>query len=612
MQFTATYSPEDNKLRLYASSRLDKELYERVRAAGFIWAPKQELFVAPMWTPAREDLLMELCGEIGDEDKTLVERQEERAERFEEYSEKRADDADRAHQAVASIADNIPMGQPILVGHHSERRARKDAERIQNGMRKAVKMWETSKYWTSRAAGAIRHAKYKEVPAVRARRIKGIEADERRCLKSKNVAMGFLDMWCKPDLTREKAMAIANYDHLRLPDGDPRGWSVWSALEKDALTVEDAKAIAVGVHTRNIEINDRWLAHLGNRLTYERAMLAESGYVAPPKKKSAKAELPLLNIKGAVAYRNPYHHGEIVRGNTVSMTKAEYAAIHSDYKGTRISECGTHRLRTAMRRHELVMVFLSDSKEHERPTDDEKDVKAMEEKAAAERMLAARVPRVRQQKPPDERDEKFKALKEAAKKGVTVVSAPQLFPTPPDVAQRMVELADIKPGQRILEPSAGTGRILDAIGTNRGTQPVLAVEINESLGNALRTKYPLHSVKVADFLKCNGDLGTFDRILMNPPFKNASDVEHIKHAGHFLRCGGKIVAICARGPRQEDKLRPIADDWIDLPDDTFAEEGTSVRTAIVVINAEHDEHVEDNQGNCHWCGTVMTEGGLKR
>jgi hypothetical protein len=71
MTYTATYSPEDNKLRLYSSTRLDRELYDRVRGAGFIYAPKQELFVAPMWTPEREDLLIELCGEIGDEDTSL-------------------------------------------------------------------------------------------------------------------------------------------------------------------------------------------------------------------------------------------------------------------------------------------------------------------------------------------------------------------------------------------------------------------------------------------------------------------------------------------------------------------------------------------------------------
>ena len=61
----------------------------RVRAAGFIWAPRQELFVAPTWTPEREDLLLKLAGEIDDEDTSLVERADDRAERFETYSEKR-------------------------------------------------------------------------------------------------------------------------------------------------------------------------------------------------------------------------------------------------------------------------------------------------------------------------------------------------------------------------------------------------------------------------------------------------------------------------------------------------------------------------------------------
>ncbi|WP_143760198.1 DUF3560 domain-containing protein, partial [Colwellia marinimaniae] len=86
----------------------------------------------PMWTPAREDLLMELCGEIGDEDTSLVERAEERADRFEDYSDKRADDAAAARNAVQAIGQRFEFGQPILVGHHSERKARKDAERMEN------------------------------------------------------------------------------------------------------------------------------------------------------------------------------------------------------------------------------------------------------------------------------------------------------------------------------------------------------------------------------------------------------------------------------------------------------------------------------------------------
>ena len=38
MTMTATYSPEDNKLRLYSLHRLDDETYQRIKKAGFKWA----------------------------------------------------------------------------------------------------------------------------------------------------------------------------------------------------------------------------------------------------------------------------------------------------------------------------------------------------------------------------------------------------------------------------------------------------------------------------------------------------------------------------------------------------------------------------------------------
>jgi hypothetical protein len=88
--YTATYSPEDNKLRLYTNTdeRLPESLYSHVRSHGFIWAPRQKLFVAPAWTPEREDFLLDSCGQIDDEDKSLVERAEERADRFGQYGER--------------------------------------------------------------------------------------------------------------------------------------------------------------------------------------------------------------------------------------------------------------------------------------------------------------------------------------------------------------------------------------------------------------------------------------------------------------------------------------------------------------------------------------------
>lgn len=63
---SATYSPDDNKLRLYPFSRLDTETFKRVKDAGYAWAPKQECFYG-VWTPGREDLAAELGGEIEDD-----------------------------------------------------------------------------------------------------------------------------------------------------------------------------------------------------------------------------------------------------------------------------------------------------------------------------------------------------------------------------------------------------------------------------------------------------------------------------------------------------------------------------------------------------------------
>jgi hypothetical protein len=290
--FSATYSPEDNKLRLYSVSRLDAALYERVKAAGFSFAPKQDLFVAPMWTPAREDLLLELCGEIDDEDTSLVERAEARAVRFDGYSERRGQEADAARRAVDSIADNIPFGQPILVGHHSERRARKDAERIENGMRRAVKLWETSEYWERRAEGALRHAKYLERADVRHRRIKRIESERRKCERQLNEAQKFLAGWQKEGLDMERAKVLAGNSHLyrKFPLADyPRNppasqyegdMGIWSALDEGIINETQARDMCVPAYRRSIERNQRWIAHYDNRLIYERAMLGEQGGIA--------------------------------------------------------------------------------------------------------------------------------------------------------------------------------------------------------------------------------------------------------------------------------------------------------------------------------------------
>ncbi|MDE2019827.1 MAG: methyltransferase [Patescibacteria group bacterium] len=86
-----------------------------------------------------------------------------------------------------------------------------------------------------------------------------------------------------------------------------------------------------------------------------------------------------------------------------------------------------------------------------------------------------------------------------------------------------------------------------------------------------------------DFLEQNGNLGRFDKIIMNPPFSDGADIKHILHARTFLNPGGLLVAICANGPRQQEALKPIAESWEDLPAGSFKESGTGVNAALLTI-----------------------------
>ncbi len=290
ISYTATYDPNENKLRLYATRRLDPDLYQAARDLGFRWAPKQECFICPAWSPAAEDFLLTLCDEIDDEDTTPEERATARAERFEGYAEHREADASAAHTKVHQILDHIPLGQPILVGHHSERRSRADQQRIHDGTQKAVDNWNRSAYWTHRAERAIAHAQYKQRPDVRARRIKTLEKDLRRWKQRQLEAQSFLVRW--QDLEpydQEQALRIANHDHLHhcFPLADyPReppvsqyegSMSLWSALDSGIITAAQAADIAIPSHDAMIDYAERWIQHLEHRLTYERAMLEADG-----------------------------------------------------------------------------------------------------------------------------------------------------------------------------------------------------------------------------------------------------------------------------------------------------------------------------------------------
>src|SRR3990167_6921193 len=84
---------------------------------------------------------------------TTRERKEARLERRLDWAESRDAKSAAAFGRARTIADGIPLGQPILVGHHSERHARADQARIEGGMARGVESMNMAKLHRSKAAG---------------------------------------------------------------------------------------------------------------------------------------------------------------------------------------------------------------------------------------------------------------------------------------------------------------------------------------------------------------------------------------------------------------------------------------------------------------------------
>lgn len=83
---------------------------------------------------------------------TYRERRERRAARLREWAEKREAKAAAARDEAHRIGDRIPLGQPILVGHHSQRRAERDRDRLQALASKGLKHSRKADSMAGRAA----------------------------------------------------------------------------------------------------------------------------------------------------------------------------------------------------------------------------------------------------------------------------------------------------------------------------------------------------------------------------------------------------------------------------------------------------------------------------
>lgn len=175
---------------------------------------------------------------------------------------------------------------------------------------------------------------------------------------------------------------------------------------------------------------------------------------------------------------------------------------------------------------------------------------------------------------------------------VTVPADLGQFDTPPEVAAMVIEAANITPGMRVLEPSAGTGALVAPAVEDGGK--VYWCEIDPKRHAALALRFPERS-RLGDFLQADPDrYAPFDRVVMNPPFApGQADIHHVMHALQFLKPGGRLVSIMSAGVIfRENRLTTIMRDTIRrtggtvrrLPPKSFRISGTNVETVLVTMD----------------------------
>lgn len=170
------------------------------------------------------------------------------------------------------------------------------------------------------------------------------------------------------------------------------------------------------------------------------------------------------------------------------------------------------------------------------------------------------------------------------------------FPSPEKIVNGMVESANIKDGDVVLEPSCGDGRIVKAIANAANHLKIIAVELDNSRVEKLLSDPEFIATGAelvnGDYLDYSPTL-KFDVIVMNPPFKNKADIKHTDHALDLLADRGRLRGILSAGVlfRQDSltkafrkRVELLGGTFTKLEENAFKDSGTLVSTVLLEID----------------------------
>lgn len=140
-------------------------------------------------------------------------------ERYAERATKARREATIRERAARTVMDGIPLGQPILVGHHSERRHRRDIARIDTNLRKSVEASEKADYYDHKAESYGTHGISSDDPEAVAK-LRAQLDDLNACRAAEKLWNRELKVAARAR-AKELGRALTQGDHLALVESLP-------------------------------------------------------------------------------------------------------------------------------------------------------------------------------------------------------------------------------------------------------------------------------------------------------------------------------------------------------------------------------------------------------
>jgi len=171
-----SYNKATGWMRISFPEKPPEYVRSGMKSQGFRYQPRSKTWSAK-WNPERQDFAEALVGKMQKVDiKPNWAKKAENAAVLAQKHEGQSNEAyDRAHKKLSAI----PFGQPILVGHHSEKRHRSDLRKINRLEKKGREESDIAEKYQRRAERYGRKATGED-PVTIHNRIKRLEADERK------------------------------------------------------------------------------------------------------------------------------------------------------------------------------------------------------------------------------------------------------------------------------------------------------------------------------------------------------------------------------------------------------------------------------------------------